>query len=267
MINDFFKFIRLIIAQKHLIFAMAKREVAHRHVGSLLGFVWTFINPFVLVCVLWMVFNIGFRVQPMEGVSFVVWLAAGLSGWFFFADFINGAAGIVVSNTHLIKKTLFHSQILPVVKLVSCYITHSMFILVLIVLILFQKMPISLWYLQGFYYLFAMSVFALGVGWALSALNVFFRDVAQVAGVIVQIGFWATPVFWDIQIMPPKLQPWLKLNPMFYIIQGYRESFIYFVPFWKHPYLTAYFWILAVLTFAAGALIFKKLKPQFPDVL
>ena len=117
MIKDFFKFIRLIMTQKHLILAMAKREVAHRHVGSLLGFVWTFVNPFVLVCVLWMVFNLGFRVKPMEGVSFVVWLAAGLSGWFFFADFVNGAAGIVVSNTHLIKKTLFHSQILPVVKL------------------------------------------------------------------------------------------------------------------------------------------------------
>ncbi|MCK4487257.1 MAG: ABC transporter permease [Desulfobacterales bacterium] len=267
MIKSFFYFIRLIFLQKHLIVSMAKREVATQYVGSLLGFVWTFINPLVMIFVFWVIFSVGFRVQPMKDVPFVVWLTAGMAAWFVFADIVNGSAGVVVANANLIKKTLFHSQILPIVRIVSSLISHSVFLVVLIGLIVFQKMPFSLYYLQFFYYLFCMSVLALGLGWAVSALNVFIRDVGQIVGLVLQIGFWATPIFWDIQIMPPKVQIILKLNPMFYIVQGYRESFIYFSPFWRHPRQTLYFWVVAIAIFIIGALIFKKLKPQFADVL
>lgn len=267
MIKSFYYFLRLIFLQKHLIVSMAKREVATKYVGSLLGFIWTFINPIVMIIVFWIVFSVGFRVQPTKNVPFVVWLTAGMAVWFVFADIVNGSAGVVVSNAHLIKKTLFHSQILPVIKLVSCLITHSVFLLVLIGLIVFQKMPFSFYYLQFFYYLFCMSVLALGLGWAVSALNPFLRDIAQIVGVVLQMGFWATPIFWDLNMMPAKLQVLFKLNPMFYIVQGYRESFIYFHPFWIHPIQTVYFWTVTITIFIAGALIFKKLKPQFPDAL
>jgi ABC-type polysaccharide/polyol phosphate export permease len=112
-----------------------------------------------------------------------------------------------------------------------------------------------------------MIIFALGLGFTVSALNPFIRDVSQIVGVAIQIGFWATPIFWDLGMMPPKIQTIIKLNPMYYIVQGYRESFIYFLPFWRHPYQTLYFWFIAVIIFIIGAFVFKKLKPQFADVL
>ena len=210
---------------------MAKREVATQYVGSLLGFIWTFINPMVMIFVFWVVFSVGFRVQPKNDVPFVVWLTAGMAVWFVFADIVNGSSGLIVSNAHLIKKTLFHSHILPVIKMVACLITHSIFLLVLIGLIVTQKMPFSFYYLQFLYYLFCMSVLALGISWIVSALNVFIRDVGQIVTVILQVGFWATPIFWDIQMMPTRIQIIFKCNPMYYIVQGYRESFIYFAPF------------------------------------
>jgi len=221
----------------------------------------------VMIFVFWVVFSVGFKVRPMHDVPFVVWLTEGMAAWFVFADIVSGSAGVIVANAPIIKKTIFQSQILPVVKLVSCFITHLVFLIVLVALIIFQKMPFSLYYLQFFYYLLCMSVLSLGLGWAFSALNVFIRDINQIVGVALQIGFWATPIFWDIRIMPSKIQMILKLNPMFYIVQGYRESFIYFLPFWRHPYQTFYFWVIAVLIFAGGGLIFKRLKPQFADVL
>lgn len=267
MLKSFYYFIRLIILQKHLIASMAKREVRTQYIGSLLGFTWTFINPLVLILVLWVVFSVGFRVKPTNNVPFVIWLTAGMAAWFAFSDIINGSSNIIVANAHLIKKTLFHSQILPVVKVVSCLITHTIFLIVLLGLILFHKLPFNIHYLQFFYYLICLLILALGFGWIVSALNVFLRDVSQMAGVIIQIGFWATPIFWDIQIMPPKLQFIFKLNPMFYIVQGYRESFIYFIPFWQHPRQTVYFWLVAVFIFIMGARIFQKLKPQFADAL
>ena len=267
MIKSLYNFVKLVFQQKHLIVSMARREIAAQYVGSLLGFIWTFINPMVMIFVFWVVFSVGFRVQPTNNVQFVVWLAAGMAAWFVFADIVNGSAGVILSNAHLIKKTLFHSQILPIIKIVSCLITHSVFLFVLIGLIVFQKMPFSFYYFQFLYYLLCMSVLALGLGWAVSALNVFIRDIGQIVGVVLQVGFWATPIFWDIHMMPPKIQIIFKLNPMFYIVQGYRESFIYFSPFWKHPYQTLYFWVVAGVVFVIGALIFKKLKPQFADVL
>jgi lipopolysaccharide transport system permease protein/teichoic acid transport system permease protein len=247
--------------------SLAKREVITQYVGSFLGFIWTIINPMAKIFIFWVVFSVGFRVQPKNDVPFVVWLTAGMSIWFVFADIVNGSAGLIVANTHLVKKTLFHSQILPVIKVVSCLITHSVFLMVLIGLIIFHKMPFSLYSLQFLYYLFCMSILALGISYIVSALNVFIRDVGQIVAVLLQMGFWATPIFWDIQMMPPKIQAIFNYNPMFYIVQGYRDSFIYFLPFWQRPYQVLYFWLLAMAIFVIGALIFKKLKPQFPDVL
>jgi lipopolysaccharide transport system permease protein len=267
MVKSFLSFFSLIIKQRYIIVSMAKREVANQYVGSILGFIWTFINPIVMVLVFWVVFSVGFKVKPTNDVPFVVWLTAGMASWFVFADIVIGSTGCIVSNSHLIKRTLFQSQILPVIRIVSCLITHSIFLIVLITLIILQKMEINVYYFQFLYYLFCLIFVGLGFGWATSALNVFIRDIGQIVGVIIQIGFWATPIFWDISIMPPYLQTAFKLNPMYYIVQGYRESFIYFKPFWCHPYQTIYFWFMAITIFTTGALIFRKLKPHFADIL
>jgi len=108
---------------------------------------------------------------------------------------------------------------------------------------------------------------ALGLALATSALNVFLRDVYQLVTVALQVGFWVTPIFWDIQIMPEQAQWYLKLNPVYYIVQGYRDSFITFVPFWHHSLYTLYFWVVTGLVLIGGSIIFKNLKPQFSDVL
>lgn len=267
MIKSYFQFLLLIVEKRSLIVSMARREITTQYVGSFLGFIWTFIHPMVMVTVFWFVFSVGFRSKPMGDVPFVVWLTAGMAPWFMFADVVLGSVGVIVANGHLIKKTLFPSQIFPVIKLISGSVTHGIFLSVLLTLILFQKMPVTLYYLQAFYYFFCLIFLVLGISWAVSALNVFIRDIGQVVGVIVQVGFWATPIFWDIQMMPTRVQFFLKLNPMFYIVQGYRDTFITFTPFWNHPYLTIYFWCCALSVFVGGALVFKKLKIQFADTL
>lgn len=266
-IKDFYYYLRLIVIQRYLIVSMTKREVDAQYIGSGLGFIWAFVQPLVMISLYWVIFSVGFKVQPKNDVPFVVWLTAGLAIWYVFVDIVNGSTGIILAHAHLIKKTLFYPHILPVIKILSSLITHAIFLVVLCGLILFQKMPLRIYFIQFGYYLFCLCVFALGLSWMVSALNVFIRDVGQIVSVILQVGFWGTPIFWDIQIMPPEIQMFFKLNPMFYIVQGYRESFIYFMPFWQHPYQTLYFWGVAVVTLFAGALIFKKLKPHFADVL
>jgi ABC-type polysaccharide/polyol phosphate export permease len=257
----------MIFVQRHLVLAMAKREITARYVGSLLGFSWTFIQPMVLIFVFWFVFSVGFKVKPTNDVPFVVWLTAGMASWFLFAQILTASVGTVVVHANLIKKTVFHSEILPIVSIASGIVTHLVFLVLLVFLLVFQQISFSLYALQFLYYLFCLCVLTLGIGWTISALNVFLRDISQVVGVIIQVGFWATPIFWDIQMMSPKVQIILKLNPMFYIVQGYRDSFIYQIGFWEHPCLTIYFWIVTLFILVVGALVFQRLKPQFADVL
>lgn len=265
--SGFIRFNKLLIHHRYLIFSMAKREIAAQYVGSFLGFVWTFIKPLVMILVFWFVFSVGFRARPVADIPFVVWLVGGLAPWFCFADIVSSSTGAVVGNSHLVKKTLFPSQILPVIKLLSGLITHGVFLIIMFGLLIANGVPIRLYSFQFIYYLLCFSLLALGVSWFVAALNVFVRDVGQIVGVILQVGFWGTPIFWDINMMPPQVQMWLKLNPFYYVVQGYRDSFINFVPFWDHLLYTLYFWVFTALTLLVGAYVFRKLKPQFADVL
>ena len=96
---------------------------------------------------------------------------------------------------------------------------------------------------------------------------VFFRDLQQIVAILLQIGMWATPILWDIHMVPDQLKPLFKLNPMVYIVNGFRMSIYEEEWFWQHFYSSAYFWILLLLLFTIGSLLFKKLKVHFADVL
>ncbi|MEJ2697360.1 MAG: ABC transporter permease [Candidatus Sulfobium sp.] len=260
-------FLATLVRRRFLIFEMARRDIATQHVGSMLGFFWTFINPLITIFIFWLVFSVGFRMKPKHNVPFVVWFTAGLAIWSTFSEIINRSTGIIIANAPLVKKVVFPLSILPVVKLVSSFVTHMVFLLLLVCLTLAYKMPFSIYWIQAVYYFAAMSVMALGLGWVTSSINVFARDTGQVVQLMLLFGFYLTPIFWDISIMPKKAQFFLKLNPMFYIVQGYRDSFIDFVPFWHHWQMTVYFWGVALFIFAIGGIIFLRLRPHFADVL
>ncbi len=267
MLNSLKTLINQVVEQRQLIVTLSKREIATQYIGSLLGMVWAFIHPLIMILVFWFIFSIGFRVQPKNDVPFVVWLTAGMAPWFYFSNILTGSTSVIVANANLVKKTLFPSEILPIVKSISGLVTHVFFLLILLALMFFQQLELSFYYFQSIYYLFCLLVFVLGLSWLLAACNVFIRDVAHLVAIIVQVGFWATPIFWDINIMPEKVRFFLKLNPVYYFVQGYRESFIFFIPFWKHPYQTLYFWIVTISLFVGGIYVFKRLQPQFADVL
>ncbi len=257
----------MVYDRRFLIREMAVRDISIQYVGSLLGFFWTFLNPLIMIFILWVVFSVGFKVTPLSHAPFVVWLTAGMAIWITFTQIISGSTGVIVNNPHLVKKVVFPVGILPVTKLASACITHLVFLLVLVGLMLLYGMPVSLYWFQIVYYFAAMSALALGLSWMFSSIQVFVRDMSQIVGVMLQFGFWATPIFWDLGMMPERLRWIFQLNPMFYVVQGYRDSFIEFIPFWQHPGMTIYFWGSTALIVAAGATVFTRLRPHFADVL
>lgn len=267
-LREFSKFWKSLLKNRKIVFHMVRRDFSDQFLGSFLGIFWAFIQPLIFVLVLWFVFAMGFRhAKSAEPVPFVLWLMTGMFCWFFLAESLNSSTGAIVKNSYLVKKIKFQISILPLVKILSSLLVHVIFILFVVILLIAHGFWPNLYWLQIFYYLLAAIFLAMGLSWITSSVNVFMKDITQMVQILVRIGFWFTPIFWKVDILPPKIQPLIKLNPAFYLVQGYRDSIIYNIGFWQRPYLTLYFWTVTLLFFLIGALVFKRLRPHFADVL
>jgi len=258
---------QIIILNRHLVRAMAIREIRNRFAGTAGGFAWSVANPLAILLVYWFVFSVGFRVQDVGNIPFVVMFAAGLIPWTIFSESLMRSTTAITDNRHLATKTVFPTEILPVVHMASGLLTHCIMLLILLVLIVIYRLPILISWLQVLYYLAALMTFCLGLSWLLSALNVFLRDVREVLTVLLNLWFWMTPIVWDISMIPEKFLFLFKLNPMYYVINGYKESFLYGTPLWQDPGMTLYFWGICIVMLLTGALAFKNLKPVFAEAL
>jgi ABC-type polysaccharide/polyol phosphate export permease len=123
---------------RQLIMTMAKRELVRKYIGSSVGLMWAVVHPLFMISILWVVFGLGFKAAPAQGVPFVVYLTAGLSCWYLFSDIVSGSTGVVMEHAELIKKMPFPSQILPFIKTIVGIVNHAIFIIILIGLIAFQ---------------------------------------------------------------------------------------------------------------------------------
>lgn len=246
---------------------MTVRDFKTRYLGSYLGLLWAFIQPMVTILIFWFVFEVGFKSAPVSSFPFVLWLITGIIPWFFIADTLSSSSNSVLENSFLVKKMVFRVSLLPVVKLLSALTIHAFFVAVIFVFFTAYGIYPSIYTLQVPYYLLAMIVMLMGLSWLSSALIVFLKDVGQIVAMILQFGFWGTPIFWSLDILPEKYHILMKLNPTYYIIQGYRDSFINKVWFWEHPVYGLYYWGVAGFVFVFGALVFARLRPHFADVL
>lgn len=267
-LRDFKRFVRSLWRKRRIISQLVQRDFKQQYLGSFLGLVWAIIQPLVFVFVLWLVFATGFRhARSAEPVPFVLWLMTGMFCWYFISNAVSRSTTAVVSHNYLVKKIRFQLNILPVVKLLTEFRIHLIFLSILAVFFLIEGAWPTLWWLQLPYYLTAAMVLGLGLGWIVSAVNVFSRDMEQFVQLIVRIGFWMTPIFWKIDKVPESLQWVFKLNPAFYLVQGYRDSLIYGIGFWQRPWLSLYFWMVTSIICIAGAIVFKRLRPHFADVI
>lgn len=254
-------------ANRRLIINLAKNDFKTKYAGSYLGITWAFVQPIITILIYWFVFQIGFRTPPVGDFPYVLWLIAGLIPWFVYSDAISNAAYSLIEYNYLVKKVVFKISILPMVKVISAFFVHLFFIAFgIVVFSLYGYMP-TIYTLQIIYYAFCLFFIILGTSYATSAIIIFFKDLSQIINIILQVAMWMTPILWNQTILPSNLQWIFEVNPIFYIVQGYRDCLIDKVWFWERTGLTIYFWIVALGVFALGSIIFKRLKVHFADVL
>lgn len=259
-----------LIENRVLIFQLAKNDFKKKYAGSYLGIIWAFVQPVVTVMVYWFVFGLALRGDSApRPVPFVLWLIAGLVPWFFFQEGLVSGTNALLEYNYLVKKVVFRIDILPMVKILSAMFVHLFFILVALLLYTAMGCFPDIYTVQVLYYTFCLCVLVLGLSYMTSSVVVFFRDLTQMINIALQVGIWMTPIMWSFSDVGIGgiLEKLLKLNPMFYIVQGYRDAFVDKVWFFERPGLTLYFWAFTLLFFVIGTRLFKKLKVHFADVL
>ena len=254
---------------RELVKASAKREVLGRYRGSLLGLLWSFLNPLFMLTVYTFVFSEVFKARWSAGseskTEFALVLFAGLMVFNLFAECINRAPGLILSNPNYVKKVVFPLEILPFVGLLSAM--YHMFISLgvwLVAYVILAGMPhVTVLLLPLVILPFAL--FIMGLSWALASLGVFLRDVSQFIGVVVTTLMFLSPIFYPVSVLPEAYQHILYFNPLTSAIEMTRD-----VLYWgKLPdfQVLALYWLVTGAVAWFGFAWFQKTRKGFADVL
>lgn len=255
---------------RHLIWKLAKNDFKKRYAGSYMGAVWAMLQPVVTVAMYYIVFDkiMGNGVNRGSGdIPFVLFLTAGLVPWFYFSEALNNGTNAMLEYNYLVKKVVFKISILPIIKIIAATFIHVFFVCILLVVAAIYGYYPTIYTVQIVYYSACLFIFVLALCYTTCSVVVFFRDLSQIINIALQIGMWATPILWDINSLNSKWVFILKLNPLVYIVNGYRSAICEREWFFQDFFSTMYFWIVTVVLFGIGAAIFKRLKVHFSDVL
>jgi lipopolysaccharide transport system permease protein len=252
-----------------LIQASAKREVLGRYRGSVLGLLWSFFNPLLMLLVYTFVFSVVFKSRWSGGseskTEFALVLFVGLIVFNLFSECINRAPTLILSNANYVKKVVFPLEILPFVGLISA-LYHALISMVVWVVayILFFGLPQPTALLLPLIVV-PLCLLVMGLSWALASLGVFLRDVAQFIGVLTTVLMFLSPVFYPASGIPESYRHWLYLNPVTPVIELSRD-----VLYWgKLPDfgLLGIYWLVTAIIAWLGFAWFQKTRKGFADVL
>ena len=261
-------FLKAYYDSRLLIKEMALRDFKLKFAGSVFGLFWAVLQPLAMMSILYFVFKYGLKAKAAHGVSFAAWFFSASIAWNFFQDALTSSTNVYMEYSYLVKKIHFRLALLPLIKILSSFVLHLVFIVIVLGLVIVTD-SVNLSSLISLAY-FSLCAIALlfGVSWVTSTIQVFYRDMGQFVGILMQLGFWATPIAWNHDLLSPEYQRLLKLNPVMYITEGYRGALVYKRSLFDISLMqTLYFWSVTIAFLLLGTFVFKKLKSQFADIV
>ena len=241
--------------------ALAAIDFRSRYAGHSLGVLWAFLYPAATALLYCFVFGVILKTGPLGGSPYIVWLLSALVPFLFVSESSSAAACAPVDYSYLARKSRLNVGLLPAARVLSCLPVHAVFLAVLLVLGRggLRLAPL----LVG---IAAELLFSLAAGYFLSIFTVFLRDLKSLLPIITQLGFWVTPIFWDIGAAPGRARAFLRvINPAVYIIEVFRSAFGAGAPcpLWQ----TVYFWAFAAALLCAALCLFYRIYPRIVDHL
>lgn len=257
------------IEYRRQIIKLAKADIAKTYRGAALGWSWAIIKPTVTIFVYWFAMEIGIRAsRPVNGFPYFLWLIAGMIPWFYMNDMLSQGTDCFRKYSYLITKMKFPvSTISTFVSISKMIIEFMLLVIMTIIFIAFGFMP-TIYYLQIPIYILLMFVFF--TGWALFAANIaaMSKDFANLVKSFISAVFWLSGIIWDsesIQIL--WLKKLLRLNPVTYLANGFRNCYINQTWIWEQPERFLYFAIATTIMWILAIWSYKKFRKEIPDVL
>ena len=255
--------IRILLRYRALIQSLVSRELKARYRGSVLGFLWSFLNPLLLLLTYTLVFTMILRVPQTERMSpYYLFFFCGLLPWTWFSSSLAESAGVLISGGNLIKKVLFPAEVLPAVT-VFANLGHFLLGLPILLAFLAFEGRITWTLLLLPLPIFVQLVLSLGCALFLSALTVHFRDMGNILGHILQLWFFATPILYDVEILTGTMRQLMRLNPMGHVILSYQQ--IFFFGHFDHWRGLAGAFLAGVVAFTIGAFVFDRLRDTIAE--
>jgi len=254
------------VRNRKMVLSLAKSDFRNRYVGSYFGFIWEILQPLSMIFVFWFIFDFALHGTAPGGGPFLPWLIVGLIPWFLFSDAWATATNAFLQYSFLVKKMVFKTELLPTVKVISALLTSVIFHVIMVIALLYYGEGANLSSLMTFYYLGCLLTLALGVSFLTSSIMVFFKDTKQIIGIVLLFGLYLTPILWPPTSVGSDIRWVLDLNPIYYVIDGYRNSLIFGV-IDIDPITTGIFWAIALALLFLGVMVYDRLRPHFSDVL
>ena len=243
---------------KPLINELVMRDLKIKYRRSFLGYVWSLLNPLMMMAVMSVVFSYMFR---FDVPNYPLYLICGQTLWTFFNESTSMAMTSVLDNGALIRKIYIPKYIFPIARVLSSFVTMSFSLVAILIVMLVTRVPFTWNILLIPIPLALLLVFCMGVGMVLAALAVYFRDVLHLYGVVIMAWMYLTPVFYPISALPEKVAFFFRFNPLYHYLTFFREVILYgTIPDWT---IWAGSFGFSALVFTVGLLIFRKLQRDF----
>ncbi|TWM35857.1 Teichoic acid translocation permease protein TagG [Bacillus paralicheniformis] len=259
-----------------LIIRLAAYETKSKYQMNYLGVLWQFLNPLIQMLAYWFVFGIGIRkssemITGVGEVPFIIWMLAGLIPWFFISPTILDGSNSVYKRINMVAKMNFPISSLPSVAIAANLFSYFVMMAIYVIVLLAFGIYPNLHWLEYIYYLFCMIVFMFAFSLFNSTISVLVRDYQFLLQSVTRLLFFLLPIFWDISTQlgdkHPALLNVIKLNPLFYIIDGFRNSFLGGSWFFEDATYMLYFWAFTLLLLTVGAVLHMKFRDRFVDFL
>lgn len=257
------------VTSVHLTLRLALFQIKSDNKNNLLGVIWEFLNPFIQIMMYWFVFGLGIRGNAdIEGVPFVYWMLAGIVMWFFVNAAIFEGTRSIYTKYHLVAKMNFPLTVLPGYVVMSKFYIHLLMLTVVLGAFWLSGYTPTIYYIQLIYFMLLTYVFSYAVSLLASALAVIVRDVNMLMQAALRMLFFVSPILWLPNLLPENIQTFIRLNPFYYLANGYRASVLYnewyIVSNWQ---LTIYNLVLTLILLIVGSAIHFKMRDRFADYL
>jgi lipopolysaccharide transport system permease protein len=241
---------------------LVKKDLRSRYKGSVLGFFWTFLNPFLMLIVYSMVFSIVLRIE-IPHYNYALFLFVGLVPWLFFQTTMQQSTSIIIANSNLIKKIYFPRIILPLSTTITNLVNTLFTFLIVFAALLFFKAPLNKFYLYLPLIIIIQTVFTMACSIILSCITVYFRDIEHVISVLLMGWFYVTPIIYPVDYVPVKYLKFIYINPMASIIDSYRNILM----FNKGPGIKSLLlvFVFSLFLLIIGYLVFDHLQKKFAE--